>query len=69
MTKFLSDEMSRAADLHYAYQHGQDAAKGDATAEPEFKQKFAGDAEAEREYQRGFADQYGRQPGVSSTLH
>lgn len=49
------EQMSRAAGLHYAYQHGQDAAKGDVTAESEFKQKFAGDAEAEHEYQFGFA--------------
>lgn len=69
MTKMSEDQVMRAADLHYAYQHGQDAAKGDATAEPEFKEKFAGDAEAEREYKRGLAEQQARQLGVPKSVH
>lgn len=69
MTKLSTEALSRAADLHYVYQHGEDAAKGDATAEPEFKQQYADDAEAVREYQRGFAEQQGRQFGLSNTRH
>lgn len=62
-------DYDRAADLHYAYQHGQAAAKGDATAEPDFKQKFRGDDEAGREYQRGFAEQQARQLGLPKSTH
>lgn len=58
----------RAADLHMAYQHGEEAAKGDAKSEPEFKENFAGDAEAEREFQRGWADEQERQLSLSKTI-
>lgn len=64
-----SIDYSRAADLHLAYQHGEDAAKGDTTAEPEFKQKFPADDDAQREYQRGFAEQSARQLGLANTRH
>lgn len=64
MTKMSTDELLRAADLHYAYQHGEDAAKGDPAAESEFKSKFAGDSEAEREYQRGRTEHFARQQKV-----
>lgn len=50
----------RSVDLYHAYQHGQDAANGDPTAEPEFIQKFADDAEAKAEFDRGFHEQQGR---------
>lgn len=56
--------IDRAVDLHYAYQHGQDAANGDATAEPEFLQKFGNNAEAKAEYDRGFLEQQGRNKGI-----
>jgi hypothetical protein len=52
-----SSLIDRAADLHYAYQFGQDAANGDLTAKPEFDKKFAGDVEAKSEFNRGFAEQ------------
>lgn len=63
------DKLNRSADLHYAYQHGQDAAKGDSTAANDFKQKFAGDADAQSEYQRGLAEQHVRQSGISGLAH
>ena len=69
MSKLSEDQIMRAADLHYAYQHGQDAAKGDATAELEFRQKFAGDEEAGREFQRGLAEQKARQIGMPRSIH
>lgn len=56
--------IDRAADLHYAYQHGQDAANGDATAQAEFREKFGNDAEAKAEYDRGFREQQGRNNGT-----
>jgi hypothetical protein len=58
----------RSVDLYHAYQHGQDAANGSATAEPEFNQKFANDAEAKSEYDRGFREQQGRNKGVIPPL-
>jgi hypothetical protein len=57
------------ADLHYAYQHGQDAAKGDASAASDFENRFTGDAEAEAEYQRGFTEQQARLIGLGQTVH
>jgi hypothetical protein len=69
MPKMTEEKMLRAADLHWAYQCGQEAAQGDATAEAEFKSKCAGDAEAEREFQRGVAEQQGRQLGVAKSVH
>ena len=60
-------DMSRAADLHYAYQHGEDAAKGDLTAEPQFKAIFGDDKEAQLEYQRGYAECQARQSGVTTS--
>lgn len=57
MAKMTEEQILRAADLHWAYQCGQEAAQGDATAEVEFKSKCAGDAEAAREFQRGLAEQ------------
>lgn len=58
MTKF---DFLRAADLHLAYQHGEATANGDATSEPEFREKFVGDVEAQAEYMRGLAEQQARQ--------
>jgi hypothetical protein len=61
------------AELHYAYQHGQDAAKGDASAASDFKNRFTGDDEAEAEaaaeYQRGFTEQRARLIGLGQTVH
>lgn len=69
MPKMTDEQILRAADLHWAYQCGEEAAKGDATAEAEFKSKCAGDAEAEREFVRGKAEQQARQLGVSKSVH
>ena len=69
MPKMTEKEMLRAADLHWAYQCGQESAKGDATAEAEFKSKCAGDTEAEREFQRGMAEQQDRELGVPKSIH
>lgn len=69
MAKMTEEQILRAADLHWAYQCGQEAAQGDATAEAEFKSKCVGDAEAEREYQRGLAEQQSRQLGVPKSVH
>lgn len=63
------DQLNRSADLHFAYQHGQDAAKGNSTAANDSKRLFAGDAEAESEYQRGFAEQQARQSGIRKAVH
>lgn len=60
--------IDRAVELHHAYQHGRDAANGDATAEPEFQQKFGNDAEAKAEYDRGFREQQDRQKGIQPDL-
>lgn len=44
----------RQADLHYAFQFGQDAAQGDfEQIKSEFEAKFAGDAEARIEFEKG----------------
>jgi hypothetical protein len=69
MAKMNEEQMLRAADLHWAYQCGQEAALGDATAEAEFKSKCAGDTEAEGEFQRGIADQRARQIGLPKSVH
>lgn len=58
----------RSVDLYHAYQHGQDAANGDATAQSEFNQKFPNDPEAKAEYDRGFREQQGRNKGVVPPL-
>lgn len=50
-----TDEMNRAADLHYAFQFGQAAASGDTTAQPEFNTKFADDVEAKVKFDRGYS--------------
>ncbi len=62
-------DMSRAADLYYAYQHGQDAAKGDLTADPQFKSIFGEDKEAHWEYDRGYTEHQARLPVVPATQH
>jgi hypothetical protein len=69
MPKMTEEKVLRAADLHWAYQCGQEAAQGDASAEAEFKSKCAGDAEAEREFQRGVAEQQDRRLGVAKSVH
>ena len=58
----------RSVDLYHAYQHGQDAANGDATAEPEFNKKFGDDAKAKAEFDRGFREQQGQNKGVMPPL-
>lgn len=69
MAKMTEEQILRAADLHWAYQCGEEVAKGDATAETEFKSKCAGDAEAEREFERGMAEQRARQLGLPKSVH
>lgn len=64
----MKQDWSRKADLHYAYQHGVDAVRGDTKAEAEFNQKFAGDAEAEAEYRRGVADESAKQTQQSHAV-
>lgn len=56
----------RAADLHYAFQFGQDFARetGDSLMQKEtmqlFSEKFDGDAEAKAEFDRGVAHEQSR---------
>lgn len=69
MSKMTDEQILRAADLHWAYQCGQEAAQGDATAEAEFKSKCADDTEAESEFQRGMVEQQARQLGVPKSIH
>ena len=55
----------RAADLHYAYQFGQDSIKAyvEKSADEgleianEFRQKFGADAEAQAEFDRGVEEE------------
>lgn len=50
-------EQGRHADLHYAYQWGEEAAKGDAGAELSALQaRCPGDVEMQAEFDRGFAE-------------
>jgi hypothetical protein len=54
----MDNDFDREADLLYAYQFGQDAAKGNAEKiRAEFLLKFASDTEAEEQYQEGFSNQ------------
>lgn len=48
--------IDRQADLHYAFQFGQDAARGNANEiKGEFAAKFVGDLEAQTQFDKGFA--------------
>ncbi|CAN7749176.1 hypothetical protein [Duganella sp. LjRoot269] len=58
----------RLADLHLAYQHGEYAAKGDTTSEPQFKEKFADDVLATAAFERGRREQQARQVGFDGWL-
>lgn len=50
-------KQERCADLLYAYQWGEEAAKGDAVAELlEFQARCIGDAEMQAEFDRGLAE-------------
>ena len=50
-------DVNRQADLHYAFQFGQDFARsGDPAVEAEFRVTFVGDAEAAAEFDRGVED-------------
>lgn len=69
MAKMTEEQILRAADLHWAFQCGEETANGDATAQTEFKSKCAGDVEAEREFQRGIAEQQVRQLGLPKLVH
>lgn len=52
----------RQADLHYAFQFGQDAVRGNfQEVKAEFAAKFAGDAEALAEFDKGVAHERARQ--------
>lgn len=47
----------RRADLHYAYQFGEDAATGDfAAVKAEFDAKFYGNADAVVQFNKGVSD-------------
>lgn len=47
--------IDRKADLHYAYQFGEDAARNDyPLIKAEFLRKFAGDDEALAEFEKGY---------------
>ena len=48
-------EMSRSADLLFAYQSGQEAAGGDASAAEQAKAAFANDPELLEQYELGLA--------------
>lgn len=49
-------DMNRQADLHYAFQFGQDFVKtGDPKVAEEFAIKFSGDTEAQAEFDKGVA--------------
>lgn len=51
----------RAADLHYAFQFGQDFVRsGDPKVAEEFTATFAGDTEAKAEYDRGVVHEHAR---------
>lgn len=51
----------RVADLHYAFQFGQDFVRsGDPKVVEEFAAKFAGDTEAKAEYDRGVTHEQAR---------
>ncbi len=55
-------DMNRKADLHYAFQFGQDFVKtSDPKVADEFAVKFAGDTEAQSEFDRGVAHEKARQ--------
>lgn len=50
-------DFNRSADLHYAYQFGEDAARSDYQAiRAEFEAKMGHDEEAVRQFEKGFAD-------------
>jgi hypothetical protein len=65
-------EMFRSADLLYAYQCGQDANRGDASARATAELLFADDPEAREQYEFGLT---GRQmngapnPAFDKSLH
>jgi hypothetical protein len=58
-------DQDRAADLHFAYQHGEATAKGEAGVFEQFRRIFGDDAEANAEYQRGLAEQLARKPSAT----
>ena len=59
-------DMNRQADLHYAFQFGQDFAQtGDAAVEQEFQSTFAGDAEAKVAFDKGVAHERARKARLS----
>jgi hypothetical protein len=48
--KMTNQQLSRSADLNFAFQHGRDYAKGDITAKKDFERIFVGDQEAKQQY-------------------
>lgn len=58
--------IDRQADLHFAYQFGQDVARGDIAAAAEFDVKFAGDIEAVEVYRQAFDDETARLKQVAN---
>lgn len=60
--------IDRKADLYYAYQFGQDAARNDYHAiRAEFMGKFPSDAEASSEFDKGYQDELDRQARSATT--
>lgn len=54
-------DLNRQADLHYAFQFGQDFVRTeDAAVEQEFKATFAGDTEAKIAFDKGVAHEQAR---------
>jgi hypothetical protein len=59
-------DLNRQADLHYAFQFGQDFVRtGEASVEQEFQSTFAGDAQAKAEFDRGVAHERARKARLS----
>lgn len=60
--------IDRQADLHYAYQFGQDAARNDYhTIRAEFLGKFPNDTEASAEFDKGYQRELARQTNPAKT--
>lgn len=66
----MDTRFERLADLHFAFQHGQDAAKGNfAQVEAEFAAIFGDNAEARAEFDRGVAEQDHRSANSINAQH
>lgn len=60
-------DFDRIADLHYAFQFGQEFAEtGDSAIAEEFARTFVGDTEAQAEYDKGVAYEMARHEKLGS---